>query len=87
VKLQLSSESRSTCRLPSPNFHRHATGKNMDEKSTEHLMRMLQAHTVALAALFQTHPDQPLLRTAFETIASRTAADPQTLEVLRKAIR
>lgn len=59
----------------------------MDSKDVEHLMRVLQAHTVALAALFQTHPDQPLLRTAFETIAARTAADPQTLATLRKALR
>jgi len=59
----------------------------MDDKSTEYLMRVLQAHTVALCALLKTHPDQPLLRIAFETIASRTAADPQTLDALRKAIR
>lgn len=58
----------------------------MDERDVEHLMRVLQAHTVALCALLSTHPDQPLLRTAFETIASHTAADPQTLAVLRKAI-
>jgi hypothetical protein len=61
--------------------------KNMDEKSMEYVMRVLQAHTVAVSALLQTHPDQPLLRTAFETIASHTAADPQTLATLRKAIR
>jgi len=59
----------------------------MDEKSMEYLMRVLQAHTVAISALLKTHPDPPLLRTAFETIASHTAADPPTLQMLRKAIR
>jgi len=59
----------------------------MDSKDVEHLMQVLQAHTVALCALLSTHPDQPTLRTAFETIASRTTADPQTMDVLRKAIR
>jgi hypothetical protein len=59
----------------------------MDEKSMEYVMRVLQAHTVAVSALLSTHPDPPLLRTTFETIASRTSADPQTLEVFRKAIR
>lgn len=58
----------------------------MDSKDVEHLTRVLQAHTVALCALLSTHPDQPLLRIAFETIAQRTSADPQTLNVLRKSI-
>lgn len=60
--------------------------KNMDELDVEHLMRVLQAHTVALCALLSTHPNHQLLHTAFETIASRTAADTRTLDVLRKAI-
>jgi hypothetical protein len=77
---------------PHPGFSRQtSTGagreKNMDSKDVEHLMRVLQAHTVALCALLTTHPDHPTLRAAFETIAFRTAADPQTLEVLRKSIR
>lgn len=59
----------------------------MDEKDVDHLMRVIQAQTIALCALLSTHPDPPLLRTAFETIASHTAADPPTLAVLRKAIR
>lgn len=59
----------------------------MDEKDVEHVMRVLQAQTVALCALLSTHPDPPTLRSAFETIASHTSADAQTLAVLRKSIR
>jgi hypothetical protein len=58
----------------------------MDSKDAEHVMRVLQAHTVALCVLLSTHPDPQLLRSAFEAMTSRSAADPQTLAVLRRSI-
>ena len=44
----------------------------MDSKDVEQLTALLQAHLVALSALFATHPQPHQLRPAFDELVTRS---------------
>lgn len=56
----------------------------------DEITAVLQAHTLALSALFATHPQPQLLRQAFETMTSAAPnIDPLyqlAIDTLRKAL-
>lgn len=58
----------------------------MDSKDIEQLTALLQVHTLALCALFATHPQPHQLREAFETMTNEIPQTSQVLQVLTKAI-
>jgi hypothetical protein len=58
----------------------------MDLADGEFVMRVLQAHTIALCALLATHPDRQALLEGLETMTPGVMADPETMAVLRRAL-
>jgi hypothetical protein len=56
----------------------------------DEITAVLQAHTLALSALFATHPEPQLLRQTFESmIAAAPSLDPLhqlAIDTLRKAL-
>jgi TorA maturation chaperone TorD len=62
----------------------------MDEKETRQLMALFSAYALAIAALFETHPQPEQLRSAFARLAAEGTPnrdeDQHTHEIFQAAI-